>query len=187
MEAGLSCGGLCGLGVSGHLFSGGAGRPFVWSLRRLDRVIFRVSLSFESVFAFSHLPISLFSRTWQHLRKNSKCAGSSFSRERKKWLCSQQKGTTPGSVGDSHGLTFAPRGSLLGSVLLSLNSVWFSSHFSHRPTEQTRVDQFGVLILSFKFMRRANRIFVHLRGEFSELTVWSMLQFVWGLSSPTRD
>ena len=49
------------------------------------------------------------------------------------------------------------------------------------------MDQFGVLILSFKFMRRANRIFVHLRGEFSELTVWSMLQFVWGLSSPTRD
>ena len=84
-------------------------------------------------------------------------------------------------------LTFAPRGSPLGSMLLSLNSVWFLSHFSHLPTEQTRVDQFGVLILSFKFMRRANRIFVHLRGEFSELTIWSMLQFVWGLSSPTRD
>ena len=38
LKAGLSCGGLCGLGVSGPLFSGGAGRPFVWSLERLDRV-----------------------------------------------------------------------------------------------------------------------------------------------------
>ncbi|XDA72002.1 hypothetical protein R6Z07M_002278 [Ovis aries] len=37
-------------------------------------------------------------KSWQHLRKNSKCAGSSFSRERKKSLCSQQKGTIPGSL-----------------------------------------------------------------------------------------
>ena len=84
-------------------------------------------------------------------------------------------------------LTFAPRRSPLGSVLLSLNSVWFSSQFSHLPTEQTRVDEFGVLILCFKFMMRANIILVHLKGEFSELTFLSMLQFVWGLSSPTRD
>ena len=84
-------------------------------------------------------------------------------------------------------LTFALRGSLPGSVLLSLNSVWFSSQFSHLPTEQTRVDEFGVLILCFKFMMRANIILVHLKGEFSELTFLSMLQFVWGLSSPTRD
>ena len=84
-------------------------------------------------------------------------------------------------------LTFAPRGSPLGSVLLSLNSAWFSSHFPHLPTEQTRVHQFGVLRLCFKFMMRANIILVHLKGEFSELTFLSMLQFVWGLSSPTRD
>lgn len=38
LEAGLSCGGLCGLGVSGPLFSGGAWRSFVWSLERLGRV-----------------------------------------------------------------------------------------------------------------------------------------------------
>ena len=38
LKAGLSCGGLCGLGVSGPLFSGGAWRSFVWSLERLDRV-----------------------------------------------------------------------------------------------------------------------------------------------------
>ena len=63
--------------------------------------------------------------------------------------------------------TVAPRGSPLGSVLLSLNSVWFSSHFSHLPTEQTGVDQIGVLILCFKLMMRANIILVHLRGEFS--------------------
>ena len=35
-------------------------------------------------------------------------------------------------------LTFAPQGSPLGSVLQSLNSVWFSSHFSHLPTDQGR-------------------------------------------------
>jgi len=61
-------------------------------------------------------------------------------------------------------LTVAPRGSPLGSVLLSLNSVWFSSHFSHLPTEQTGVDPIRVLILCFKFMMRANIILVHLRG-----------------------
>ena len=64
-------------------------------------------------------------------------------------------------------LTLAPRGSPLGSVLLSLNSGLFSSHFSHLPTEQTGVDPIGVLILCFKFMMRANIILVHLRGEFS--------------------
>ena len=46
LKAGLSCGGLCGLGVSGPLFSGGAGRPSVWRLERLDRV----SLQSRSLF-----------------------------------------------------------------------------------------------------------------------------------------
>ena len=81
----------------------------------------------------------------------------------------------------------ALRGSPLGSLLLSLTSVWFSSPFSHFPTEQTEVDQFGVLIPCFKFMMRANVILVHLRGEFSWLPFLSMLQFVWDLSSPSRD
>ena len=64
-------------------------------------------------------------------------------------------------------LPCAPRGSPLGSALLSLTSVWFSSPFSHLPTEQTEVDQFGVLTPCFKFMMRANVVLVRLRGEFS--------------------
>ena len=44
-----------------------------------------------------------------------------------------------------------------------------SSHFSHLPTEQTRVDQIGVLITCFQFMISANVILVHLRGELSYL------------------
>ena len=97
-----------------------------------------------------------------------------------------QSGIIPGSVGEFSRVDICPAGVTAG-LRVAVFKLWFSSHFSHLPTEQTRVDQFGVLILSFKFMRRANRIFVHLRGEFSELTIWSMLQFVWGLSSPTRD
>ena len=47
-----------------------------------------------------------------------------------------------------------PAGLTAGLRVAVFKSVWFSSHFSHLPTGQTKVDQLGVLIVCFKFVIR---------------------------------
>ena len=93
--------------------------------------------------------------------------GAASWKNKKKSLTLEWKEAIPGSVGGFSRVDICPAGVTAGLRVLSLNSVWFPSHFSHLPTEQTRVDQFGVLVPCFKFMMRANVILEHLRGEFS--------------------
>ena len=78
-----------------------------------------------------------------------------------------QSGIIPGSVGEFSRVDICPAGVTAGLRVAVFKLCLVFKSFSHLPTENTRVDQFGVLILCFKFMMRATIILVHLRREFS--------------------